>query len=85
MMMCVALDDLFHRVRLEVDHRNAAGRGDDHFFAVRRERVQVEIKALAARLGGKLHDAMAVSGQSIRSRREFASAARHDAGAAGYR
>ncbi len=54
-----ALDDFFDGVRLEIDHRNAAGRGDDHALAVGRERVQIEIKALAARLGGKLHDAMA--------------------------
>jgi len=71
-------DDFFDGVRLKIHHGNSIRRGDDHALAVGRERVQIEIKALAARLGRKLHDAVAGVGvnpfvRALRGGSRFAS------------
>jgi len=54
-----AVDDFFDVVRLQIDERNAARRGDHHFFAIGSEGIQIEIETFAVGFAGKLHDAMA--------------------------
>jgi hypothetical protein len=53
------LDDFFNFTCLEIDHRDSTWRGEDHSLSVGREWIHVEIEALAARLGRKLHDTVA--------------------------
>ena len=69
-----------HRLQnagLEVDQGNAVRGGDHHPPPIGRKGVQVEIQALAARIGGKLNDP--VAGVRVNPRRQLGRLRRGDA------